>query len=97
LLQPLVENAVRHGIAKQTGNGRLLIETSRSNGRLSINIADNGPGIDTSAAGNGCGGLGLANTRARLERFFGEYDLKIDGNRSGGGTVVRLDVPYLTL
>lgn len=68
ILQPLVENAFRHGISKRVGAGLLRIESKNGGGMLKVRISDNGPGItdDVSNAG-----IGLANTRARLERLYG--------------------------
>src|SRR5215203_2411041 len=80
ILQPLVENAVRHGISKQIATGRLQIQVSREANRVLINIEDNGPGKPN---GNGNlkrrsnGGVGLANTRARLEQFYGDFEFNI--------------------
>lgn len=92
ILQPLVENAVRHGVAKQTGIGHLNIHANRVGDRLLINIVDNGPGPQGISKRDG---VGLANTRARLEQFYDEFELAIEGRSGTGGTVVSMKVPYL--
>jgi signal transduction histidine kinase len=96
ILQPLVENAVRHGVAKQTGVGRLRIQADRVGDRLVINIEDNGPGPNGIARPKNGHGVGLANTRARLEQFYDEFQFEIQGNNGKGGTIVSIDVPYFT-
>jgi two-component system, LytTR family, sensor kinase len=98
ILQPLVENAVRHGISKQVAVGRLQIDARREDERLLIQIDDNGPGL---ANGNGNskhrmnGGVGLANTRARLKQFYGDFEFNIVDRKDRDGTSVVLNVPYL--
>lgn len=94
ILQPIVENAVRHGTAKQTGVGELCIRADRKGDRLLISVEDNGPGPNSKSTKNGTG-MGLANTRARLEQFFGEFRLEIEGRSDRSGTVVSIEVPYL--
>jgi signal transduction histidine kinase len=98
ILQPLVENAVRHGISKQIAMGHLQIDARRRDERLLIRIDDNGPGKPN---GNGSskqrptGGVGLANTRARLEQFYGDFEFDIVNRTDRDGTTVILNVPYL--
>lgn len=98
ILQPLVENAVRHGISKQIAKGHLWIDARRQDRRLLIRIGDNGPGTGN-CNGNSrrsfSGGLGLANTRARLEQFYGDFEFDIVDSKDRGGTTVTLNVPYL--
>jgi two-component system LytT family sensor kinase len=96
ILQPLVENAVRHGVAKQTGVGRLNIQANRVGDRLVVNIEDNGPGPNGIARPKNGHGVGLANTRARLEQFYKEFHFEIEGKNGKGGTIVSIDVPYLS-
>lgn len=98
ILQPLVENAVQHGISKQIAIGVLQIDARRNDERLLIRIEDNGPGKPN---GNGNlkrrsnGGVGLANTRARLEQFYGDFEFNVIDRKDRDGTVVILNVPYL--
>ena len=96
VLQPLVENAIQHGIAAVTGPGTLLLVARRDGEFLQLEVRDNGPGLarsqDTQGPGNGSGnGIGIANTRARLERLYGarqSFDLQ-----AGDGLAVRLRIP----
>jgi len=98
ILQPLVENAVRHGISKQIAIGHLVIDARRLDERLLIRIDDNGPGKPN---GNGNlkrranGGVGLANTRARLKQFYGDFEFNIEDRIDRSGTTVMMNVPYL--
>jgi two-component system LytT family sensor kinase len=94
ILQPLVENAVRHGIAPRAAGGRIDIRARKVKDRLEIEIGDDGPGL--AADHPLTEGVGLRNTRERLRQFFGTdhaFELK-DGRE--GGFRVRLDVPART-
>lgn len=70
ILQPLVENAVRHGVSKRTVGGIVRIRASRENGFLRLSVRDNGPGFSLPVNGQS-GGLGLANTQERLKKLYG--------------------------
>jgi sensor histidine kinase YesM len=92
ILQPIVENAIRHGVARQTSSGRIKIRGFKKNGRLIMQVEDNGPGLQASDNG-GPDGIGLNNTRARLDKFYGEnYELKI-ANSLPRGVTVTLEIP----
>ncbi len=90
ILQPLVENAIRHGIAPRVGPGTIEIRAARAGGHLELQICDDGRGM--AAASKPGLGLGLSTTRARLERLYGRahrFDLS-DGER--GGLVVSISI-----
>jgi two-component system, LytTR family, sensor kinase len=89
ILQPIVENAIRYGIAPRSCPGIVEISTSRIDGKLQVRIRDDGPGLpDTFEAG-----LGLTNTMARLEQSFGaEYRFTLE-NSSAGGVEVFMEIP----
>ena len=70
-LQPLVENAVRHGIAKNPGAGLIAIRAMRADEQLQISVTDNGPGMPAGEIAGGKG-IGLANTRKRLNQLYGD-------------------------
>lgn len=70
ILQPLIENALEHGIALEPGPGRVAIIAGRDGDRLRLAVVDDGPGLEAGAA-NG-NGVGLANTRARLAELYGD-------------------------
>lgn len=93
ILQPLVENSIRHGIAMRSAAGRVAIRGRREGERLLLTVWDDGPGLP----GEGVvlrEGLGLSNTRARLQQIYGSdhrFDLR---NAAGGGLEVLLDIPF---
>ena len=95
ILQPIVENALRHGIAPRSTPGRIEISAKRNNGSVRIEVKDNGPGISAISATNGRfrEGLGLTNTRARLERLYGEAHRFELANDPHGGLTVTLEIP----
>ena len=92
LLQPIVENAIRHGISSREDNG--VIETSimREGGVLQLRVRDTGSGIMTPAhQGNG---IGLKNTRARLQHFYQDsFEMKAAAHEDGGFEVA-ISIPY---
>ncbi len=92
VLQPLVENAIRHGIAPRTTPGRVEITAGRTGERLCLSVRDDGPGLP---AGDGrtAEGVGLANTRARLNRLYGPAHRLELHTPTGGGFEVRLTFP----
>jgi LytS/YehU family sensor histidine kinase len=95
ILQPIVENAMRHAIAINSNSGRIEITAAPSNGVLRIQVKDNGPGLpsDHTLVSHLKQGVGLANTRARLERMYGAaYRLEL-ANDPAGGVVVTLEIP----
>jgi two-component sensor histidine kinase len=91
LLQPLVENAVKHGIGAKAGTGHIEITAARDGDRLVIAITDDGRGLREGVVVEG---VGLGNCRARLAALFGsDVELAI-GNRPEGGALVRLAMPF---
>ena len=93
LLQPLVENAIRHGIARDHRAGRLEVSASHERGRLLLRVTDDGPGAPP---GRVTEGIGLSNTRERLRHLFGDaYTLEY-GNEPGGGFRVSLTLPLVS-
>jgi two-component system, LytTR family, sensor kinase len=89
ILQPLVENAVRHGISKKAGGGMVKISAHRDNGRLVLMITNDG----LPATHKNSTGIGLANTRARLTQLYGE-DFSFNLEPLGTGTRVTLSIPF---
>lgn len=88
LLQPLVENAVRHGIEPKPGGGALLIRARREDGRLTIRVTDDGAGLRDSG-----GGAGLDNVRARLRILYGEEARLTLSANPGHGVTATLEIP----
>ncbi len=90
LLQPLLENAIKHGIAPRKAGGRIEVHARREGDRLHLTVADNGTGNSPSTRGSG---LGLANTRARLEHLYGAQQHFAFGPRPEGGFAVQIVLP----
>jgi LytS/YehU family sensor histidine kinase len=96
LLQPLVENAIRHGITPRPEGGKLTIEAERAGMRTRIRVSDNGAGRSYSSARDARRGLGLANTLERLRVLYGnDHRLAVRWPEEGG-CVVDIDLPYST-
>jgi Histidine kinase len=93
LLQPIVENAIRHGISRLEGDGLLETSVERIGDILRLRVRDNGPGLNGSSS-NGGHGIGIQNTRDRLSYFYpGAYDFAaIEPER--GGYEVTIQIPY---
>ncbi|HEV7474477.1 MAG TPA: histidine kinase [Pyrinomonadaceae bacterium] len=89
ILQPLVENAVRHGVAKSSDAGIIEVAARESAGRLVLSVQDNGPGYRPVSDS----GVGLANTRARLATLFSEAGQLQMLNCDGGGTLAIIRFP----
>jgi two-component system LytT family sensor kinase len=97
ILQPIVENAMRHAIATHSKIGRIEILAAPRNGMLRIEVKDNGPGLtQVSSPGNLKQGVGLANTRARLERLYGSNHRFELANEAAGGFVVTMEIPRVS-
>jgi two-component system LytT family sensor kinase len=95
LLQPIVENAIRHGIASRSTPGRIEIHAKRENGDLKVSVQDNGPGLRKSGnlAAISRAGLGLSNTKARLLQLYGDRHRFELTDAPGGGLIVSLEIP----
>jgi len=89
ILQPLVENAVRHGIAKRVEPGEVQVSAHADNGDLVLSVRDSGPGYHPGSAG-----LGLANIRERLETLYGETGSLIVTSGETGGTIATVRFPF---
>jgi sensor histidine kinase YesM len=95
LLQPLVENAVRHGVAPHAGRACVEIRAERSGSRLGVVVSDTGKGLDAEALnGNGREGVGLRTTRERLEKLYGSAQELALVNLPGGGFETRVVLPF---
>jgi two-component system LytT family sensor kinase len=91
-LQPIVENAVRHGIGRVAAPGTIRISASRTGQILMIRVADDGPGLGAADLAEGRG-IGLANTRARLHQLYGDAaSLKVENGERG--VVATMTMPY---
>jgi two-component system LytT family sensor kinase len=93
-LQPLVENAVRHGVSRQAAAGCIRVTAQRVNDELEICIADNGPGPAVETNGSKQAGVGLRNTRTRLAQLYGQAAALTIKPGSPGGAIVTLQLPF---
>jgi LytS/YehU family sensor histidine kinase len=92
ILQPLVENAIKHGIAKRAGGGAIRVAGSRGNGRLSLCVYNDGPSLPIAWKATS-GGIGLANLRTRMEILYGtDFELSLR-NAETGGVEARVSLP----
>jgi len=93
LLQPLVENAIRHGVARRVGPARIKVSARHESegDRIRLTVRDNGAGLRTD--GERHDGIGLSITRARLSQLYGEaYELALS-NDPGGGALCTVVLP----
>lgn len=94
LLQPLVENAIKHGIGARAGPGRIEILIARADSMVTIEIRDDGLGLRATPVKEG---IGLGNCRSRLQTLYGPGNYRLDiGNRTGGGAAVTIALPFQT-
>ncbi|MGH9161395.1 MAG: sensor histidine kinase [Vicinamibacteraceae bacterium] len=93
ILQPLVENALRHGIAPRATPGTVTIAARLDDGWLHVEVQDDGVGIDRAPAHGRGAGMGLATTRARLSRLYGQRHRFAVRSVPAGGTIVTLVIP----
>ena len=94
MLQPLVENAIRHGIAPRAAPGHVVVTAARRANRLELSVVDDGVGEKTNRDHRD--GVGLGNTRARLLSLYGsDHRFEASGGVTGG-FAVRIEIPYRT-
>ena len=93
MLQPLVENAIRYGVASRYRGGMVRVRARLSAGRMLLTVQDDGPGLDGSAERALRAGIGLSNTRERLRQLYGEDHTFSIRNAPEGGVVVEVDLP----
>jgi sensor histidine kinase YesM len=94
ILQPLIENAIRHGIEPRSGEGRIIIEARRNGKFVWVRVCDNGQGLPGDGQDSIREGVGLSNTRSRLRHLYGP-DCRLEiSNAEEGGAVVTLGIPW---
>jgi two-component system LytT family sensor kinase len=98
ILQPLVENSIKHGLARKVGEARVTIRSARVNGHAVIEIIDNGLGISEERLSSAkTGGIGLNNVNERLRVIYGaNYHLQLQ-SVPGKGTSARMEIPELVV
>jgi sensor histidine kinase YesM len=98
ILQPIVENAIRHGIIACAGKGRIEVRATRSNGTLRLRVTDNGPGLHAREDAEErfkSRGLGFTLTRERLERLYSSKQRFSFEDATEGGLQVTLEIPFI--
>jgi hypothetical protein len=93
LLQPLVENSIRHGISAASSAGRVQVHARTEGGSLLIDVRDDGPGSSGTDGASAGSGTGLQNTRERLAQLYGDAAALTAGSASGGGFLVAVRLP----
>jgi signal transduction histidine kinase len=94
VLQPLVENAIRHGAASLGGLGRISVKSERRGERLRMEVHDNGPGPHPDPRPGGRQGVGVRNTRERLAQMYGQGGRLELTHCPVGGTVAAVEIPF---
>ena len=97
ILQPLVENALQHGISSRTGPGQVTVRACLDGARMRLRVEDTGPGFRDARGDAGAEsgtGIGMSNTRARLEQLYGEAQSLQSGNLPGSGAFVEVILPH---
>lgn len=97
VLQPLVENAIRHGIEPMDTLGRLEIKAQRRDSILELQVIDNGKGLQLDSGVQLFEGIGLSNTRSRLRHLYGELQKFELLEQPSGGVCVRIEIPFHTV
>jgi two-component system, LytTR family, sensor kinase len=94
ILQPLVENAIRHGTTQAMRGADIRVRAWPDNGHVRLNVSDNGPGLPPGWTFKTHAGIGLSNTRERLRRLYGNDSALVISQVPGGGVSVELSLPY---
>jgi len=93
LLQPLVENAIKHGISRKSGPGHIDLTARREGDKLWMEVRDDGVGLTETALTALQKGIGVSTTRARLQHLFGA-DYRFEFHRQPGGLAIVVAIPW---
>ncbi len=96
VLQPLVENSIRHGLGKRAEPGCISISAGKSGDTLVLRVVDNGAGLEPDAASKHPSGMGLAITRNRLKTLYGDSQSLVLRDLESGGVEARITIPFRT-
>jgi two-component system LytT family sensor kinase len=96
ILQPIIENAIKYAISPSTEGGTLTISARLHNGTLVLQLSDNGPGLGTGDGTKKSCGVGLKNTRERLQQFYGDQQDFTLAPNSPSGLVITINMPFET-
>jgi len=94
LLQPLLENSIKHAIAPRSAPGQITICSRRENNTLLLRVIDNGPGLPERNHLTQLAGIGLSNTQARLQALYGNLHRVEFKRPEGGGLIVEIAIPF---
>jgi LytS/YehU family sensor histidine kinase len=94
VLQPIVENAIKHGLARSEHAVLIEIRAQSEGDNLILTVSDDGPGSETSMTASK--GIGLSNTRDRLKHLYGSHGILRAQNRSPHGVIVTVQLPFHT-
>jgi two-component system, LytTR family, sensor kinase len=100
LLQPLVENSIKHGLSSKIDGGSIFLRSRRSESYVTIEVEDDGVGMASAqlfdpSSGGARGGIGMANVAERLKVLYGDSARMTIDSRNGSGTLIRLRLPVL--
>lgn len=93
ILQPLAENAIQHGLSPLKEGGRITICAETQDGKLFLQVSDDGSGFGVNSNSRN-DGIGLSNSRARLENLYGDGHKFSINERAGGGVTVKIEIPF---
>jgi two-component system, LytTR family, sensor kinase len=94
LLQPLVENSIKHAADPLSGAVSIEVEATRKNGTLLLRVIDNGPGLQSAEPSLLNRGVGLSNTAERLKHLYGDRQQLLINNGESGGLLIQVSLPY---
>jgi two-component system LytT family sensor kinase len=94
ILQPLVENSIKHAVDPDSGSVRIAVRAARKNGHLRVEVEDDGPGLVAAVQSATNHGIGLSNTARRLEQLYGADQEFAMRNADRGGLLVSIKLPY---
>jgi sensor histidine kinase YesM len=94
ILQPLVENAIKHGLSPRSQGGRIDISAARNNGSLKLSVSDDGLGVPAGALPDLALGVGLSNTQLRLKHLYGDKHKFEMHSVKPSGLTVDLTIPF---
>lgn len=94
LLQPLVENAIKHAADPLSGAVSIAVEATRKNGSLLLRVIDNGPGLESAEQTLLNKGVGLSNTAERLKHLYGDRQQLLINNGDNGGLLIEVSLPF---
>jgi two-component system, LytTR family, sensor kinase len=92
ILQPLIENAIKHAVSPREAGGRITVAARPSNRTLVLQVTDDGPGL-MAMADPAAGGIGMGNTRERLHQLYGAEQRLELSEVKGGGLRVTIEIP----